>query len=118
MSRALTEYHDFLAYVTLFAPSDFPEEDYLQPHEQITLDKAFSKLRNDFGLVRERVKDENTLTLLRELLEMSYEHYSHGDDVKGAHIIQEFETLIWPSRGAPIDYSPIALQRIKERTSA
>lgn len=118
MSRALTEYHDFIAYVTLCAPSDFPEEDYLQPHEQMTLDKAFSRLRSEFSLVRERVKDESSLALLAELLEMSYEHYSHGDEVKGAHIIQEFETIIWPSRGAPMEYSPLALKRIKERTSA
>lgn len=59
--RATAEYHDFLVYVYIHAPNEFPEEDYLQPHEQMNLDKAFSKLIKDFvptsdGVVEQRCR--------------------------------------------------------------
>jgi len=117
MSRALTEYHNFLAYVILSAPSNFPEEDFLQAHEQMTLEKAFEELIANFDLVKARVKDKDTMLILRELLTMGYESYLNADEVPGIFILQEFETLIWPSVGAPIEFSALAKQRIKERSN-
>ena len=36
---------DFIGYVVIYAPDGFPEEDYLQPHEQMTLERAFDELK-------------------------------------------------------------------------
>jgi len=118
MSRALSNYRDFLSYVIVCAPNDFPEEDYLQPHEQMTLAKAFAELEAKLSVVSERVKGKDVVALLRELLSMAHNSYLHGQDVEGAHMLQEFETIIWPSRRVPEKYAPLAKQHIKERTGA
>jgi hypothetical protein len=48
-ARAL---YDFIGYVVVYAPDGFPVEDYLQPHEQMTLDLAFDELRHGIGLLQ------------------------------------------------------------------
>lgn len=49
-------------------------------------------------------KDARLARILRELLEMAYEAYVQGDRKLGAHILQECEGQIWPSRQARAKY--------------
>ena len=113
-SRAIAEYHDFLAYVLIHAPNEFPEEDYLPPDEQMTLDKAFFELTRDFEAVEPRVKDAKRMLVLREMLVMSHEAYRAGDDVRGAYILQEFEGLIWPEHRIPERFAAEAERRVAQ----
>jgi hypothetical protein len=79
---------DFIGYVVVHAPDGFPQEDYLQPHEQMTLERAFDELRHGLGLLQLpalRTQD------LQALLDRALQHYRDGDDVKGAHLLQDFE---------------------------
>ena len=113
--RGVAEYHDFLVYVFLHAPEEFPAEDYLQPEEQMTLQKAFARLVGDLPVVSSRIKDQNRMLVLRELLAMSQEAYLQGNNVRGAHVLQEFEGLIWPKHKQPPEFLAEAEQRAADR---
>jgi len=52
-------YYDFLGFVISAAP-DFPEEDYLEPHEQLTTRLAFEILRSGLSFFP-RVRTEKPL---------------------------------------------------------
>jgi hypothetical protein len=43
---------DFVGYVVLCAPDAFPEEDFLQPDEQMNLERAFEEMRNALNLFK------------------------------------------------------------------
>lgn len=45
---------DFLSYMVLYAPDDFPEEDYLSLSEQMNLEKAFDMLDKGMGFLKEK----------------------------------------------------------------
>ncbi|WP_175832394.1 hypothetical protein [Burkholderia cepacia] len=111
MAAPLTRYHDFISYVLLSAPDDFPEEDYLSADEQMTLEKAFAELLSTLPVVVPKVSSD-CLPLLRTMLEMSLEAYQYGDSMRGAHILQEFEGMIWPSRALPEHFAIEAKARL------
>lgn len=96
IQERISEYREFLSYVLLYGPDEFPEEDYLEPEDQMSLEKAFSELRRAFPMIKQRVKEEDTLAMLKELLEISYEAYKSGEDRKGAYALQEYTGIIWP----------------------
>jgi hypothetical protein len=79
---------DFIGYVVIYAPDGFPVEDYLQPHEQMTLDLAFDELRHGIGLLQLPAPRAQAL---QALLDTALQHYRGGDDVRGAHVLQDFE---------------------------
>jgi hypothetical protein len=85
---------DFLSVVIVHAPDDFPEEDFLGADEQLTLDRAFGELRYGMSFVKTKIKDKLLLDRLDELLEESFSAYKLGDDVKGAHLLQDFEKIV------------------------
>lgn len=87
-ARAL---YDFIGYVVVYAPDGFPVEDYLQPHEQMTLDLAFDELRHGIGLLQLPAPRAQAL---QALLDTALQHYRSGDDVRGAHVLQDFEQAL------------------------
>lgn len=94
MGAQLRGYVDFISYVLMNAPDDFPEEDYLQQDEQMNLEKAFDELRSGMPFVEESVTDSATLTQLRALLDASLSAYRLGKSVEGARLLQDFEKLL------------------------
>lgn len=92
--RNIGGYVDFISYVLLSAPDDFPEEDYLSRDEQMNLEKAFEELRNGMHFVDEVIADGATRVRLRDLLDASLCAYQAGRDVEGAHLLQDFEKLV------------------------
>ena len=61
------------------------------------LDSAFESLR--FGLktfANPRMKDPARRDEARGLLESSYEVYKAGEKKNGAHLIQDFERVVFP----------------------
>jgi hypothetical protein len=111
----VSEYHDFLVYVGHSAPDAFPTEDYLAPHEQMTLRKAFDELVGAFSLLKQRVKDTEKLEVLREMLAMSLEFYLAGDATAGARTLQEFESIVWPKFHHDYGYASVAQKRLRAR---
>ena len=93
--RDIDSFYDFIGYVVLHAPGRFPVEDYLLPEQQMNLDKAFVELRNGLDIVDPKVADENKKRRLGALLEESLAAYRSELDMKGAHLLQEFEAAIF-----------------------
>jgi hypothetical protein len=87
--RSLDNLLDLISYVILYAPDDFPEEDYLSVDEQMSLARAFKELSRELSLVDLHSGRESAL---RSILTESQEAYKRGDDVAGAHLLQRFET--------------------------
>ena len=113
----ISEYRSFLGYVLLSAPDNFPIEDYLNENEQMNLEKAFAELFRAFPMLKQRQKDEEILKLAHETLQISYEGYKSGNEIKGAHALQEFEGLIWPSHKLPEEFVLEARARIAAKNA-
>jgi len=96
--KNLNDLLDFLSYMVLYAPDEFPEEDYLSPEEQMNLEKAFEVLNNSMEFVREKISNGDQLQQLQGLLNDSNTAYKDGDDVKGAHLLQEFEAVVFKDK--------------------
>lgn len=94
--------YDFIAVVVLCAPDRFLKEDYLAEEDQLTLDRAFEELNGGMELVRKEIKDEVELARLQRLLDESLAAYRAGNDVKGAHLLQDFEAGVFKTRNATV----------------
>lgn len=86
--KNLNTFRDFLSLVIVHAPNDFPKEDYLSEDEQLRLESAFAEL---YGGLRFLPVDR-PVPRLRSLLDEALGAYRSGDDVRGAHVLQSFET--------------------------
>jgi len=93
--RDIDSFYNFIGYVVLTAPNRFPVEDYLPPDEQMTLDRAFTELRQGLQLVDPEVADEKKRAKLSALLDDSLGAYRSGDEVTGARLLNDFEALIF-----------------------
>jgi exonuclease VII small subunit len=91
----LNSFRDFIGYAVLCAPDDFPEEDYLQPDEQMNLERAFEELRNALNLVKPSKLNDAKRRDALSLLEESLNSYRSGNDIKGAHLLQDFQNVIF-----------------------
>jgi hypothetical protein len=85
---------DFLSLVIVHAPDEFPTEDYLRDDEQLTLDMAFAELRQGMKFVEGRIQNPSVIARLDSLLDESLAAYRDDDDVKGADILHEFESIL------------------------
>jgi hypothetical protein len=93
--RDIGSLYDFLGYVVLRAPNRFPREDYLSDEEQMTLNRAFAELRQGVRLVEKDFPGADAKRGLSAILEQALALYRAGDDVGGAHKLQDFERLIF-----------------------
>jgi hypothetical protein len=95
-----SEYRNHIGYVVVYAPSDFPKEDW--EDEPITLEKAFAILRRGLPVSFDRIKDKSEVPEAESILEASYTAYKQGDVVRGAHLLQDFDAkLLDLRRGRP-----------------
>ena len=79
----------------LRAPDNFPIEDYLRPEEQMTLQKAFHELQAGIDFVEEDVVGKTVEDRLYVLLDEAQAAYTAGERYKAAHLLQDFEALIF-----------------------
>jgi hypothetical protein len=91
----LNSLSDFVGYVVLCAPDAFPEEDFLQPDEQMNLERAFEEMRNALNLFKPAKMDAAKRRDALCLLEESLNFYHAGEVVKGAHLLQDFRSFIF-----------------------
>lgn len=92
----LSEFHDHIGMLVLAAPGRLPEE-YGESQAR-ALVEAFKELDEGFHFVEKKVKDPAKLAQLRQLLKDSLAAYQAGDEMKGAHLLQDFEDIVWPNR--------------------
>jgi hypothetical protein len=87
--------HDFLSTVIVYAPDRFPKRDFLTEADQMTLDRAFEELNHGMQFVRGRIQDKSVLSRLQQILDASLAAYRGGEDVVGAHLLQDFEDIVF-----------------------
>ncbi len=92
--KDIDTFYNFIGYVVLSAPDRFLWK-ILRDDEQMNLEKAFVELHRGIDLLDIRVADENQKQKLREMLDVSLAAYHAGDDVKGAHTLQDLEAEIF-----------------------
>lgn len=111
--ESLGEYHDFWATIILCAPDQFPEYDWdVPPRDQAQrLEEAFADLHAGAHFAEKKLKSSRLIGVFRELLRMSHEAYLDGDGMRGAHVLQEAEGMIWRSRASRPKYVVEAEQR-------
>lgn len=90
---------DFLSLVIVHAPDGFPKEDYLRDEEQLTLDSAFKELRDGMKFVESKVASRPALDVLHSQIDQALTLYRQGEDVKGAHLLQDFEQRLLREAG-------------------
>lgn len=96
--QSTNDLRDFLSLVVLYAPDEFPKEDYLEEHEQLDLDTAFSEITKGLELLKSNFPESSSYERLESLLTQALSAYQAGNDVKGAHLLQEFEALAFNGR--------------------
>lgn len=96
--KDIASLYDFIAYVVVSAPDEFPHEDYLSDDELMTLDQAFAELRNGILFIEADFPGADKARGLTELLNRSLQSYKDGDDIRGGHLLQDFERLVFKGR--------------------
>lgn len=86
---------NFIATVLGGAVVGFPKEDYLEPDEQMTLEKAFDELRYGVRFALDEPCSRDGVANLNKLLDGSYAAFKAGDNQTGARLLHEFETTIF-----------------------
>lgn len=89
---------EFLSLVVVCAPDEFPVEDFLPADSQLNLERAFEELNWGMALVRQGNRQPELLASAQRLLDEALASYSRGDDVQGAHLVQDFEALVFGSK--------------------
>lgn len=89
--------YDFIGYVVLRAPDRFPKEDFLSAAEQMTLEKAFAELKHGISLIEKDFPGADKERGLSNLLEQALASYLSGNELAGAHLLQDFESRIYKS---------------------
>lgn len=97
--NSLDDLHDFISFVILYAPDEFPEEDFLAPNEQLDLTRAFEEIRRGLTFLRGHFDDRAEREALLRMIDESLDAYRKGDAVKGAHLLQALEQQVF-GRGA------------------
>jgi hypothetical protein len=95
--RCLDDLRNFLSVVIVSAPDKFRRFDFLPEEDQLNLGKAFAELNNGMALVERKIGDNSMLKQSGELLSESLAAYECGDIIRGAHLLQDFEELIFPN---------------------
>lgn len=94
--RDIDSFYNFIGYVVLCAPDQFPVEDYLPPDGQMNLERAFVELSKGVEMATvDSPVDDVRRTNLQGLLAQSLAAYKNGEDVKGAHLLQEMERMVF-----------------------
>jgi len=93
--RDIDSFYNFIGYVVLSAPNSFPMEDYLSPDEQMGLERAFDELRTGLQYVDAEGMGGAKRESLSSLLDASLKAYRAGDEVSGAHFLQDLQDLVF-----------------------
>jgi hypothetical protein len=94
---------DFIATVVVGAPDRFRHRDHRAPEDQLNLDRAFEELRLGLEFVAQREADPGFHDRLGEVLAASLAAYRAGDRKRGAHLLQDFQNMIFGGVVGPED---------------
>lgn len=85
--------------IILTAPDRFPAIGPFGPDQEKNLLIAFDELRRcGLPLVEKKIKDPLVLEQLEQLLSAALAAYQQGERKKGAHLLQDFQRIVFPDR--------------------
>jgi hypothetical protein len=97
MMESIDDLWNHIAYTLGCAPDRFPYEDFLEPDQQMTLDRAFDLLRQGVQIAYPEPEFATKRSELNAILDCSYSHYRTGDEIAAGHLLNEFESGIFKS---------------------
>src|SRR5215469_12240234 len=90
----LSDLLDAIAYGVLYAPDEFPDEDYLGPSDQMTFEKFTDVLRDRLQKLHPYIASISDATRCDGILEDAISLYSLGQRNEGAWKLQELEEIL------------------------
>jgi len=91
------DWHDLVSMVLVYAP-DFPEEDYLEPHEQLTLKMAFAALRTGLKHFAPVRRDSSLRARVVGLLNQAEKAYREDRILDAGTVMQEVDDILRGSK--------------------
>lgn len=86
--KTKSELNDFIAFVVLYGPNDFPA------WRNMTMEKAFAEITAGLELFAKDFKTTDDASTAKRLAAQSEAAYSSGEINKGAHLLQELAELL------------------------
>lgn len=98
--KDLHGFKDFVGFIILCAPDDFPVDDWLEPADQMNLERAFVGLRYGLDLTLTETSRDDVVASCRQLTEAAHAEYQAGRDLQGQRMLEEMDRLLskLPSR--------------------
>jgi len=115
--ETLGQWHDYWFVVLLSAPDELKEYDakackMVKLSDQATaLNDAYETLLSGFHFAERKLKDDQLIRIVRELIVMAFEAYRAGDRKRGNHTLQEGEGMIWSGSRLRVKYAVEAERR-------
>ncbi len=93
-------FKDFMGYVILCAPDEFPNDDWLKPEDSMNLDRAFVGLRYGLDVTESELGETEVISTCRLLVEDAYAEYQAGRDLNGQQKLEQMDEMLrrLPSR--------------------
>ena len=90
----LHSFKDYVGFVKLCGPSDFPLREGVEESDQWTLDLAFEGLRHGLRIAVEEKGELPALAECRLLVEEAFTHYQQGKMREGFFNLEQVQTLL------------------------
>ena len=90
----LHSFKDYISFVYICAPDEFPEREGVSPDEQWTLDLAFEGLHYGLKLTADEKGNLPVLTTCRALVDEAHVHYHEGRMREGFFTLEAMAKLI------------------------
>jgi hypothetical protein len=98
--KDLHGFKDYVGFVILCTPDEFPIDDWLKPEAQMNLERAFVGLRYGLDVTTAEKGESEVVATCRQLVEEAYAMYQVGHDIEGQKKLEEMDQLLnkLPSR--------------------
>lgn len=90
----LQSFKDYVGFVKLCAPDDFPVEEWAAPADRWTLDLAFEGLQLGLRMAGEEKGEREEFVYGRELVEQAHAAYRDGRVRDGFFKLEAFQKLL------------------------
>ena len=90
----LHSFKDYVVFVQMYSPNEYPIRDGHGPEDQWTLDLSFEGLRYGLALTAKEKGELPVLAKCREIVEHAYKFYREGQAREGFFKLEQLEKLL------------------------
>jgi hypothetical protein len=98
MINSLPDLNSYIGFVVLSAPDRFPRVGPFSEDQRANVTHAFEQLSSAMTLVETMIGDKARVEQLHGLLRAARLCYLEGEKLKGAHLLQDFQDMLFPDR--------------------